>query len=145
VRVPAAAPGVKTGKEEPMLRIRQAQLEALNRPHVTDFENRVLEHVSQFLPDTFSELELDTCLEWIHHGIQRAARHGFTTELHVGLYLDLMFAFGRGFDEDPRHPWAASILGDTSVSADIRINRLYDAGVEHQGQPPRTIAGPSPV
>jgi hypothetical protein len=93
-----------------MLTIRQAQLDALSRVEAQKFEDWTLAHLHRFFSAQCAALGDDRLRESIRYGIRRAAHYGFKAKRDVCKYIDLMIVFGRDFDTDKRHRWAAEIL-----------------------------------
>ena len=116
-----------------MLEIRKAQMETLGNHMAQRFEEWAIAHVRRYFRASCRELGDDGTREMVQYGIERAEAHGFTAESDIGKYLDVMFTFGRDFDNDPALPWARRILEDPSVgSAEARINALCDEAVARQ-------------
>ncbi|HWR52171.1 MAG TPA: hypothetical protein VN428_13755 [Bryobacteraceae bacterium] len=111
-----------------MLVIRERQFKALARAALSRW---LVNHLQEHFPDECEELGLAVVREAVRHGIERAASHGFTYEVHISKYVDLMFALGRDFDTNPLTPWASAMLADRSVNASARMDRLCDAAVAH--------------
>jgi len=114
-----------------MFKLRQEQMAAFTQAVLQNFEDRMVVHLNQFFPEQCTMLGEPKVRETIRYGIQRAASHGIVVERDVCKYLDLMFAFGPDFDQDPRHPWAAEILNDPKTTdPETRLKRLCDTGRE---------------
>jgi hypothetical protein len=116
-----------------MLTIRQAQLEVLSQVDVEKFEDWTLGHLQQFFPRQCAALGELRLRETIHYGIQRAGAYGFTSRREVCKFIDLMIVFGRDFDTDDRHPWAAQIL-DRRADSSARMKALFEAARKHLRQ-----------
>jgi hypothetical protein len=112
-----------------MLVIRRAQTEALAR---AAFKAWMKIHLEQFMPAHCQALGPAGTRAAIEHGIQKAACYGITAEPEVCQYIDLMFCFGRDFDEDPALPWARAILDEpVGVSPMPKIDRLFRASMDY--------------
>lgn len=115
-----------------MVTITAEQMAALDGLNRALYVERVTAHLTRFFPEHCTALGPAGLREAIDHGIARAASYGIIGERDVCLYLDLMVAFGRDFDQDPNLPWAAAILNDDAIPAPKqRINRLHDAALAH--------------
>ncbi len=126
-----------------MLVIRDAQLGAFDDLARRDMEARLLAHVEDAFADQCGILGADATCEVVHHGIARAAAHGFVDEDQVAAWLQLMFALGRDFDLDPRFPWARAVLADpASLHPAARLRRLHLLTMEHLRA--ETLAGGAP-
>jgi hypothetical protein len=119
-----------------MLIIHPQHLKAFADAALLDFEERMLDHLRDFAPRHFRVLTDDEVRAVIRHGMERAAAHHLTTERGIRYYVDVMFMFGSGFDDDPLIPWAAPILDGPDAEL-VRADRLYarawaNAGEVHQ-------------
>jgi len=107
-----------------MLVIRQEQMEILSRQRRQQFEERLLEHLKQVMPERCQELGDDRLRAEIRYGIERAMSYDIAAERDVASYLAVMLRFGRDFDQSPERPWVQSILTDRTSSAENRLRRL---------------------
>ena len=97
------------------------------------FVESTVEHVRRYFAAQCRALGEKGTREMVLHGLKRAKAHGFTAEADVSKYIDVMFAYGRDFDQDPQLPWASRILGDRSLGNDeTRINALCDEAILQQ-------------
>ena len=90
--------------------IRDSQIQALGDQAFDNFVAELCGHCRDYAPDlvgTLSEEELESA---VRKGIDRAAQHGFDLRGPVRFYVELMIAFGAGFDTDSQYPWAAEVL-----------------------------------
>ena len=118
-----------------MLRIRDEQLQLFSTAASIDFENRMVIHLRKFFPQHCKALHERGIRDVIQHAIRRAASYGIVTERDVCKYTDLVFAFDRDFDRDPKLPWAARVLGDPELTDPTeRVNRLFDEALWHVRQ-----------
>jgi 3-methyladenine DNA glycosylase AlkC len=110
-----------------MLTIRAEQTTVFQAAAVRNFEDRMLAHLQEFAPKHSRVLTRDEMREVIRHGMNRAERHGFTSERSVRIYTQLMLMLGSSFDSDPQLPWATEILNDSTETAEVaRIDRLQN-------------------
>ena len=107
-----------------MLRIRRGQMAELDRYAAAQFEKRVAASLTARWPRTCNKLGAEALRERVRTGVERAQHYGFTTELEVYRYVELMFVLSPDFDTDTRFPWAAEILGEQSLDSCTRIDRL---------------------
>ena len=113
-----------------MLTIRKEQAAVFEEASRLDFENRMMAHIKKFFPEHFATLEEGKTRQLIQFAIERAATHGIVNERDVCKFTDLMVAFGPGFEQDPKCPWAAKILTDTAATTPSkRVDTLYDQGI----------------
>jgi len=115
--------------------IRPEQFHALSNAAQDDFVRQVADHMREFFPQECSRMNHHDLYKTIHHGIRRAASYGISAERHVCQYIDLMFAFGQNFDQDPRHGWAREVLNDRSIAtSDEKLQRLFRAARAQQAR-----------
>jgi hypothetical protein len=116
-----------------MMKVRKAQMEALESVAVEAFVDEMVVHLRECFPEPCRDLGPVGLRELLRVGVERAEAHGFTNEREVSLYLGLMLVFGRDFDR--KEPWARAILEDTEPEdAEARMERLHDAGVEQEAR-----------
>jgi hypothetical protein len=108
-----------------MLVIRDEQLRVLAR---VALPNWIAKHLKQFFPRHCAALGEAGLRERVSDGIARAVAHGFTSDVEISHYIDLMFVFGTDFDTDPTLAWPQAILSDRTLSTAQRIERLLEAG-----------------
>ena len=115
-----------------MLAISATQMELLRQAAVEAFVSRTLHHVEAHFSTHRQIIGEAQMRAVIRLAVERAGRHGFTTERDVSLYLNLMLLLGSAFDADAQLPWAAQILSDAELTdPQERIDRLYDAAVDY--------------
>ena len=99
-----------------MLRIRDDQMNALQRPALEDFIDDMMLHVHEHFAEESAELGLVNVRERIEQGIRSAAGYGVVSPRAVCKYINLMMIFGPDFDTNPRTaPWVQPILNDITV------------------------------
>jgi hypothetical protein len=115
------------------MKVRREQMEALVGLAVEAFVDDMVVHLGECFPEPCDALGPAGLRELLRIGVARAEAHGFTGEREVSLYLGLMLAFGPDFDRE--EPWARAILEDAEPEdAKARMERLHDAGVEHEAR-----------
>ena len=111
-----------------MLTIRKEQMAVFREPAINAFVKVVIAHLNKDFPDKCKELGEPKVHAMVRYGIQRAASYRITTEGDVRRYVDLMFRFGSDFDQDPKLPWASSILNNKALAnPTTKVDRLYKA------------------
>jgi hypothetical protein len=108
-----------------MVTIRRDQMQAFSEAAAKSFEDRMVVHVGEFFPEQVRALGEPGTREAIRLGIGRAARHDIGREVNVCRFIDIMFAMGARFDEDPAYPWAGRILVEEGQSENAKVDRLY--------------------
>ena len=113
-----------------MLTIRQDQLAVFSQLEVQRFEEWMVVHLKKFFPQRCRAAGTAEIRELVRYGIERAEAHGFTAKREACKYIDLMMVFGRDFDNDPRFPWASSILSKKRLPAP-KMQSLQGAAQKH--------------
>ena len=91
------------------------------------FERDMAAYLKQYFPFEAAHSDLD---RWVRTGLAKAGQLGFTTCQQCAMFLALTAMLGGGFDEDPLIPWAAEMVSNPRESADDRLSRVYDKGIE---------------
>lgn len=120
-----------------MLVIRKAQVDLLAGVAFSGVLDRLAAHFQRHYPNECRRAGDAQLRYLISTGAERAALHGFETEIEVGLYINLMIILGCDFDRDPQFPWAAAQLDDDGTEPRPRIDRLFRTTVEYL----KTICG----
>ena len=116
-----------------MLTIRPDQMRVFSRAALKSFEDRMLEHVTEFFPEKCEKLGEKDTRETIRKGVLKARKYGVLSEYDMCIFIDVMFAYGDDFDVDPELPWAGEVLNDPAIwNPTYRVNRLFDAAMDHQ-------------
>jgi len=125
-----------------MLQIRKKQMDELSRACTKEFEDRMVVHIAKFFPKHYEALGEEKTRTLINYGIERAKTYGIVAERDVCKYIDLMVGFGPDYDRDPKKPWAGKTLNDQTIKdPSVKINAVYDAGLEHLRQSPEFARG----
>ncbi|MCA9710230.1 MAG: hypothetical protein KDK70_30600 [Myxococcales bacterium] len=115
-----------------MLSLREPQVQALAEPRRSDLEGRLARHARDCFPAA-QALGPAALREVVRYGVDRALDHGIDTERGVCRYLNLMFVFGRDFDQDPRLPWAEQILSGARLRRGVStIELLCREALRHE-------------
>lgn len=111
-----------------MMFIRQEQLDVFSDTAVKDFENRMVLHLRQSLPQECSTLNDEALRQAVRHGMERAASYGIVAERDVCKYTEVMLRLGRNFDRDAAFPQLQAILNDPTLKfPEAKVCRLLEA------------------
>jgi hypothetical protein len=89
----------------------------------------MLREFREIWPQKYRQVGEDLLARLIQQGIQDAARHGFTENRSIGVYLILMYLLGHRFDVDPQYPWLAAALKDPRAQTPAeRFDLLHTTG-----------------
>lgn len=106
--------------------VRRQQIDSLNQAELRKFEDRAYQSLQRHWPDDVAARGEPAARESIRTGIERAKTYGIETERDVLSYINLMYLYGDGFDQDPRVPWAGRILRDPKLAPGAKIDRLVE-------------------
>lgn len=104
--------------------IRREQMRVLAEATTETFEENVAAHLRAVWPDETEGMTEEVVRQWVRYAIEKGRRYEIETEFDVARFLDLMFLFDPGFDEDPRYPWAEEILNDPRLDGRMRVDAL---------------------
>ncbi|MCP4626508.1 MAG: hypothetical protein GY850_23815 [bacterium] len=117
--------------DQPVLQIKQSQVEVLGLASYRGFRARALAHVRKYFPN-HALVAGDAVLEaTVDYNLARGTEHGMRTERTALLYLTTAMMLGSGFDQSPAFPWAAEILASDRRPVD-RARDLAHAALAHQ-------------
>ena len=114
--------------------IRAEQMRVLDRAAAAVFSAWAVAHIRRFFPGTCAGLGNAALETIVREGIERAARYGIDSGPGVAKFLDLMFLFGRHFDEDAGLPWAAEILNRAGIKKARKMEALFMAAGSHMAE-----------
>lgn len=106
------------------LRIRGEQVEVLAGAMADGAEERISAHLRRVWPEETAAMSEDELARWVRYGVAKGGRYGITAEYDVARLVDLMFALGAQFEEDPSLPWAAEALRDVGLDGRGRVDAL---------------------
>jgi Domain of unknown function (DUF4123) len=119
----------------PIWQVRPEQFQALGEASRKDFEDRMVRHVCKLFPDPCKTLGEDGVRGLIRHGMARAAVYHLSREADLCKFIELMFAFGRDFDQNPKMPWASlTFLDDSIAEPSLRLARVLELANRLSGQ-----------
>src|SRR5262249_42047422 len=110
---------------QPLVLLRNAQLEQLGAAMMNEFQLRLQRHVRVVFPRRTAALGDGEARALIRKSVARAQQLRITTERGGTAVVDLMFAFGEDFESRPGLAWMASILQDRTSSEDSRLYRVW--------------------
>jgi hypothetical protein len=109
--------------------IRDGQMDALSAECRTNFENAMVQHVTETWPAMAAELGRERLQAIVHDGIERAKAYGITGERNASRFIDVLFQLSPTFDTSLG--WAYRILTDQVLSATEKMDRISTA-VEYE-------------
>ncbi|MBL8470654.1 MAG: hypothetical protein KF778_05990 [Rhodocyclaceae bacterium] len=114
-----------------MLKIRKAQMRALEHAVTAEFAEQLATHLFDFAPQHCRALGRAGVVAIARAGIQRARSHGFEARGEVKLYVELMFLFGSAFDSDPQYHWLHALLDAEGDRPAARADALHAATMDY--------------
>lgn len=95
-----------------------------------DFIKELCLHCKEYSPDlinTLTEEQLDAA---VRKGVDRAKVYGFTNRGPIRFFIEMMVAFGSGFDTDPQFPWTAETLSKHEETEQMVLSEeLYQKAI----------------
>ena len=117
-----------------MLVIRKEQMEALSKQRLQQFEDRLVQYLTETMPDQCAARGEDQLRQDIRHGIERAVSYDITGERDVAGYVELLVRLGRDFDQRAETSWVQAILSDRMSTAENRLRRVQWRLTELRGE-----------
>ena len=111
----------------PIWQVRPEQLQALGEASRKEFEDRMVHHAAKVFPEVCRTLGEEGVRGLVRHGTARAAMYRLTREADLCRFIELMFAFGRDFDQSTKLPWVSATLLDESIAdPSLRLARVVE-------------------
>jgi len=79
-----------------------------------DFADRLIERASATYPEKAAAVGRPALLRLIDRAVEEARRWDSATDAGVCLFFGIMFSVGHGFIVDPKYPWVANTLRQSS-------------------------------
>jgi len=110
--------------------IRAAQIKVFEDAAFEDFVAELCLHCKEYSPDLINILSDEQLDAAVRKGIDRAKVYGFTNRGPIRFFIEMMIAFGSGFDSDPQYPWAAETLAKHEETEQMALSeKLYEAAI----------------
>jgi hypothetical protein len=114
-----------------MFVIRQKQLQELAEERQEFSADLLAMRIRSDFPEQAEELGQPRVVGEVRYGLKKALDYGFRSEEDATIYVYVMFAFGRDFDQNPAFSWASEILQRPQDDA-TRAGQLRDAAAENE-------------
>ncbi len=112
-----------------MFRVRKDQMEWFARKARRSFVERMAGYLQEHFADCVDGLSPDDLRAWITGVVEKAERHGITTEPEVAQILLLFLVLGD--DADETTPWVKEVLDDRELHGVGKVRRLVRRAREH--------------
>ncbi|MEG0635972.1 MAG: DUF4123 domain-containing protein, partial [Pseudomonas sp.] len=107
----------------PWLKLSIEQFERLNQSQLETFDRKLIDHVRQFDPATFQQMDEAQQVAWAAGCRQNAARYGLTSEAEVFGWAGLSAEYGDCFPERPEHSVYRALLSEPGLTPSQRLER----------------------
>ena len=94
-----------------------------------DLREALVAHVIVCFPERLAAVGAASLARHVEDGMRRAESHGLALDRDVGAYVELMIAFGEGFETDPRFPWARALCAPEEHDPSVRIQATFAAAL----------------
>jgi hypothetical protein len=121
--------GIADGGAGRMIRIRQAQLDALADALAEPFRRALARRLWEYFPDVWPEPTDPALLAFVRAGLATAEARGWTSEQSLLRFLDLSVVHGRELEDSE---WARTILDDPDLSPDACLDELERAAIDRE-------------
>ena len=105
--------------------IRKSQMSAFEEQMRKNFEDRMVEHLNKFFPQSTTEMGEEAVRQAIRKGMDQATYYFIERECDVARFIDLKFAIHMDFDEHEEMTWARQILDDDTITGEDKMKRIY--------------------
>jgi hypothetical protein len=116
-----------------MLKIRKEQMEEFEKASLKQFEEEMADHLQKCFPEECEAFDKQGLYDIIRYAIKKAGEYRIELRRDIFVFTDVMFAFGRNFDNDPDFPWAKEILNAPEFEDDSsdKVDALYEEAMKH--------------
>lgn len=109
-----------------VIKINQKQLKTLEPYALDNYVSELVLHCDECYPHLKKTMGESKLRQTLKEGIEQAEHSGFTQRGPVQFYIDMMIAFGSGFETDPQYPWIRKVLADNKQLPQIeQSTKLY--------------------
>ena len=109
-----------------MLVIRKSQMDEFVKYELKKFEDFMVSHLRQELPEKVKDVPEEILRNIIQKGISVAENYGIRIEDDVKRYIDLMFILGEDFDTSEESIWAGELLKKEEMEPEERLNKIFE-------------------
>ena len=120
----------------PLLGVRDAQVRAFDEALDPGGSSALVARAREAWPNQAARLGDEGVRAHVEEAAAAAQRHGFQERSHVWSYVNVTLALGLGFVEDPRYPWASTLLGRAELPPAAKSELLVQRTQEVLSQEP---------
>lgn len=110
------------------IKIKEKQLKKLEPYALDNYISELVVHCDECYPYLRKTMEESRLRQVLKDCVEKAEQSGFTQRGPVQFYIDMMIAFGAGFETDPQYPWIQKALADnkhlSQIEQSSRLHRL---------------------
>jgi len=114
-----------------MLVIRKSQMDEFVKYELKKFEDFMVSHLRQELPEKVKDVPEEILRNIIQKGISVAENYGIRIEDDVKRYIDLMFILREDFDVSLETSWAGELLKNEEMSPEDRLAMILELMERH--------------
>lgn len=108
------------------IKIKDTQLKKLESYALENYITELVAHCDECYPHLRKTMGEEKLRHALKSGVDKAEQSGFTQRGPVQFYIDMLIAFGAGFETDPQYPWIRESLESTKQRPQIeRSSALY--------------------
>jgi len=107
-----------------MLTIRNEQMAALSAYKMRGFETRMVQHIATAFPIQYEGLGEGGTEALIRRSMEIASEFGIKAERETAAFIELMVAFGDGFESVLYEDWVLDILEDPTLAGEAKIQLI---------------------
>jgi hypothetical protein len=112
-----------------MFIITAQQRDAFRARGQAELRSALVSHLGECFPARCEGLGAERLTAIVDDGMLRAEALGLTLEQDIAAYLELVIAFGAGFESDARFPWARRLLDAPEHDPSARIRATFAAAL----------------
>lgn len=117
------------------IRIRDTQLKKLESCALENYIDELVVHCNECYPHLRKTMGEQKLRQALKNGVEKAEQSGFTQRGSVQFYIDMLIAFGAGFETDPQYPWISKALSENKLLPQIEQSTiLYSLTQEYSKQ-----------
>jgi hypothetical protein len=119
------------------LRIRDDQMKAFAEVYEDGFRLRARAWLRETFPDICASYSDSDCAAIVETALEQTAQYRIGREVDILRWINLMFAFGFDFHQNPDLPWVHEVLDDPGVHPDAIVPWLTSRARNHLNTEPR--------
>jgi hypothetical protein len=111
--------------------IRQSQMRILIRAHEEEFQRGAARHLRSSFPETCAQYSDAELARIVAAAVERTEHYSIRREADILRWVNLMFALGFDFDNNPKYPWVLEVLSDPDTHPDAIMPWLSERAIRY--------------